>query len=358
MNRFSRVSTKTPKTPAAVRLCTKRPKSKAEQMCKSKAEGGQRCHAHALTRYRNAARALEKAQEALHRTQEGAQARKSAQERVDRCQERVMVRQRELDSTPQQMVANVAELSMGDLNDPEQRAVMRERIEEGFATRLAQNQVLQPEKDYLDLPRQLPEGVTGRVRSSVPAQKIHFTDKDFPIYEADPEKWAVSYHQGLENTRLNDPFGCQVSPLAVEDIKKHRLFVGPHGYSGVAVHPSGYVTAGFSDPAAPFPRPRGSVPEALKIAVREGKASHLDCYDTYLPGLYRRAGFTTVASVPFNPDYQPDNWNEELMKEHHDGKPPVVFMVRKDLAPDAGTKEFIDYEDASNYTETIVRKKS
>lgn len=54
---------------------------------------------------------------------------------------------------------------------------------------------------------------------------------------------------------------------------------------------------------------------------------YLECFDTYLPKVYGRAGFGKVAAVPFDPNFAPEGWSYEDMAEYHRGKPDVVFTL-------------------------------
>lgn len=54
---------------------------------------------------------------------------------------------------------------------------------------------------------------------------------------------------------------------------------------------------------------------------------YLECFDTYLPKVYGRAGFEKVAAVPFDPNFAPEGWSYEDMAEYNGGKPDVVLMI-------------------------------
>lgn len=64
----------------------------------------------------------------------------------------------------------------------------------------------------------------------------------------------------------------------------------------------------------------------MDIAVLNG-GRRVDVFDTYLPKLYIRAGFRTVARMLWDENYAPKGWNYSLFKQFNGGRPDVIFMV-------------------------------
>ena len=74
---------------------------------------------------------------------------------------------------------------------------------------------------------------------------------------------------------------------------------------------------------------------------------YLECFDTYLPKVYGRAGFEKVAAVPFDPNFAPEGWSYEDMAEYHRGKPDVVFMIP--IGSGKKFRRFDDWDSAESY---------
>ena len=78
----------------------------------------------------------------------------------------------------------------------------------------------------------------------------------------------------------------------------------------------------------------------------------LDNYDGYLTKLYQKNGFRVAARLPFNKEFAPEDWSEEMH-----GTPDVVFMVydpQNKLKIEE--KTFEDYDEASAYRESFVEE--
>ena len=91
------------------------------------------------------------------------------------------------------------------------------------------------------------------------------------------------------------------------------------------------------------------ITEAIKIG-----GVKLDNFE--LPNLmkiYERNGFKVVGRTPFNVDYAPDGWNEELH-----GKPDVVAMVydpNNEIS--VGEKTFESYDDLISYRDSLINRR-
>jgi len=106
-----------------------------------------------------------------------------------------------------------------------------------------------------------------------------------------------------------------------------KTFLSQDKKAGYAVHDDDIVSL-FRHPEAQ----KGVAGRALEHALKNG-GRRLDCFDTVLPHLYSEKGFRAVARLPFDPKYQPENWDEKAYSKWNGGRPDVVFMVHDPSAP-------------------------
>ena len=119
-------------------------------------------------------------------------------------------------------------------------------------------------------------------------------------------------------------------------------FLSPDGRSGFALKGDDIVSL-FGHPEAE----KGVAQRALKMATDLG-GRRLDAFDTYLPRTYAKAGFKAVARAPFDPQYQPEDWNYDSFKNYNNGRPDVVFMVHdpsSDPAARTGGRPVATYDE-------------
>jgi uncharacterized protein (UPF0335 family) len=93
--------------------------------------------------------------------------------------------------------------------------------------------------------------------------------------------------------------------------------------------------------------------QAMITKMKDMGGLFMDNYDIYLTPIYEKAGYKVVARVPFNEQYAEAGWDAEDSPLKN--KPDVVFMVRKDLAPDQ-EQSFQEYEDAQAFTQGLIDK--
>lgn len=122
------------------------------------------------------------------------------------------------------------------------------------------------------------------------------------IVVTSPENFRELFETARENSDIIRE-STSVFDLTAAD--RGALFlVTNDGLSGFVVRSDGELTNVFSTV-------KGRGDTLVSMAVNLG-ATHLDCFDGYLPSLYSRHGFHRVTSLP--------NWTE--------GGPDVVFMAR------------------------------
>lgn len=119
------------------------------------------------------------------------------------------------------------------------------------------------------------------------------------VVEVSPEQ----YRKVFSAARLFDPLVGEYTSR-FDDTLPGRYYLTEDGQSGYAIRPDGELVLLFS-----LLKGRGRI--LVASAVANG-ATHLDCFDGYLPGLYARHGFTETSREA--------NWTP--------GEPDVVFMAR------------------------------
>jgi hypothetical protein len=129
------------------------------------------------------------------------------------------------------------------------------------------------------------------------------------------------------------------------------MLVLADGRAGAAVRYNGEIAAVYSGGSS-----RGAAQALLPIAAERG-GTHLECFDTFLPKIYGRSGFITVASIPFNREFAPDGWDYSAMSRVAPprGEPDITFMVTPEQYEKLGRpepKSFEGYDEADEYTRT------
>lgn len=305
--------------------------------------GGPRCPVHAGAE-------LAKARDLLQRIVDRRQAGEVSSDDINQAEAALDKAQGQWDSTHPGMDELAALLETPGL-DPAQRAIAVRRLEAGFAKRLAEYTARASregnERDYM----LIDNAVAGQPK--LPVKEIHVSDDPrVPIsYEAHAPAFARRYYAGLKSAKAQEQTGAQVDLLAQKDISGMRLFTTRDGQSGVAMTTDGYITGVFTT----SPRYKRTAIANLRHAVRHG-ANRLDCFDTYLPTIYRAASFTTVARLPFADDYAPDGWDYDAYRRWNNGRPDIVFMVHRRYMPEARTRSCSDYDEGYGYARDLTRK--
>lgn len=151
---------------------------------------------------------------------------------------------------------------------------------------------------------------------------------DVEFVEATPENFAEGVEGFIED---NPEMGAYLTEHPPEDLEDHQLFMSADGGAGAAVSPEGDIQNVYNHTG-----PDGAGEAALVKAIEEGGRT-LDCYDGFLPGLYKQHGFVETARQEFNPEYAPD------ALEYDESDPPdVVFMHYDPDGSDAATDTYIN----------------
>ena len=143
---------------------------------------------------------------------------------------------------------------------------------------------------------------------------------DFAELKASPEG-AQKFHDLISQAKASTgDAGAQVYVYDPADYQGMKLFVRDDGGAGFAIKGNDLVSV-FSKGAD-----NGATVQMLQLAVQMG-ARKLDCFDTFLPGVYARHGFTAIARTPWNEGLAPDGWSKKYFEDHNGGQPDVVFMA-------------------------------
>lgn len=180
--------------------------------------------------------------------------------------------------------------------------------------------VLSKARRYIDDPSEAPEGV--EVHEGPQGGLWYQTedsDGDAPDIEVTTQS-PESFAEGV-NTFIgeNDEMGLYLTEHSPEEMQDHTLLSVDDGAAGVAISPDGDIQNLYNNDG-----PDGAGRALLEEAVKNGGRT-LDCYDGFLPGLYREFGFREVGRMEFDPNLSPEGW-----EEHYDGpvpQPDVVFMA-------------------------------
>lgn len=135
--------------------------------------------------------------------------------------------------------------------------------------------------------------------------------------------------------KMNDKASAQVYEYPEEDYKNMRLFVAENGLSGFALKEDGDIVSVFSR------EKRGSA-GALELAIAQG-GKKLDCFDTFLPKIYKEHGLVEYKRDKWAEEYKPEKWDKEYFKQYNNGEPDVVYMkVDGAVVGDSIKKSFWD----------------
>lgn len=154
-----------------------------------------------------------------------------------------------------------------------------------------------------------------------------------PTYlELQGDNRAAAFSAAITAAKEANPAGASVYVYPAEDYAGMKLFVTEDGKAGVAVKPDGDIISVFNTPGGT----KGVAFSALHLAVQNG-GRKLDAFDTVLPAIYAKAGFTAQSRLKWDDSQAPDNWDKTLFKSFNNGEPDVVFMT---FDPGRGSKPY------------------
>nr|DAN37755.1 MAG TPA: hypothetical protein [Caudoviricetes sp.] len=117
---------------------------------------------------------------------------------------------------------------------------------------------------------------------------------------------------------INGKKAAQVYEYSPEEYKQMKLYTAENGKSGFALKSDGDIVSVFSVE-------KGSLAGMMNLAIQNG-GKKLDCFDTFLPKIYKKFGFEEVNRVKWNEEYKPKDWDKDFFKQYNNGEPDVVYM--------------------------------
>lgn len=123
------------------------------------------------------------------------------------------------------------------------------------------------------------------------------------------------------SAKASTKFGSSVTVFTSDEYSKMRLFLTPDGKAGFAINGKDLVSV-FNHKQSPY---RGVGTALVSLGVQEG-ARTLQNFDTYLPRLYKRAGFVEVERYPWDEELKVQDWVYDTYKKWNNGRPDYLFM--------------------------------
>ena len=120
-------------------------------------------------------------------------------------------------------------------------------------------------------------------------------------------------------------FGSSVDVFKPSDYKGYDLIITsskPGESVTISISPEGEAGSVTKSPGATAQ----DVHAAFDMAISTGKVRFLNGFETILPDKYAGYGFTPVARLKFNPEFQPEGWSTATYSKYNGGQPDVVFM--------------------------------
>jgi len=128
-----------------------------------------------------------------------------------------------------------------------------------------------------------------------------------------------------KDNKDGNKFGSSVDVFKASDYKGYDLIItsSERGESvTMAISPDGELSSVTKSSNATAQ----DVDAAFDMAISTGKVKFLNGFETVLPVKYASYGFTPVARLKFNPEFQPDGWSTQTYRNFNGGQPDVVFM--------------------------------
>lgn len=209
-----------------------------------------------------------------------------------------------------------------------------------------------------DQPRVLIEGREVRTVGSVECPPHRVADliaQGMPtptLHELHPDE-AGAFRGLIGGLKEGNRFHASVYVYDEQEYAAMRLFVTDDGKAGVALKGDEVVSVFARTDSAHT----GCGRSLIATAVANG-GRRLDCFDTALPRLYAREGFTPVARVRWDDEYAPPGWDYDTYSEYNGGRPDVVFMAYNPNSIgstyDGGGTPMPDYDAAVSATKAVA----
>lgn len=183
------------------------------------------------------------------------------------------------------------------------------------------------------------EGQTKR-RSPVASFSVRGINVGTAFRES-PEAFKESFNKAREGVR----FKCCVDTHEVSELSDMICLTTENNDGFIAVETSSKNYGNIcSVLKSSYNRSRNFIRDMFANAIAVG-GTKLDCYDIegFLPTVYCKAGFIPVCRVKFNPDYKPDDWDDDFRE------PDIVFMYYCGDTPEEMIVKYGKYKPYSSY---------
>jgi len=173
------------------------------------------------------------------------------------------------------------------------------------------------------------------------------------FHELSGDGGAAQFHAAIVAAK-SGKYGAAVHAYEPADYKGMRLFLTADSKDGFALKGDDIVSV-FKFPTE---QAKGVATTMLALATEQG-GRRLDCFDTQLPFLYAKSGFTPVGRLKWDENYKPDGWDKSAFKEFNGGEPDVVFMVHSSTEPQTytpGASAYVPDYDAGNAAQQAALK--
>ena len=137
--------------------------------------------------------------------------------------------------------------------------------------------------------------------------------------QAERNSTGQEFKNALNSARSKNPNAPSVAEYDASEYDNMRTFLLDDGKAGYAIEEDGTLVGVFKSPDS-------NLKNALSIivpeAIRNG-ATKLDAFEGFLTEQYAKYGFVEVDRVPWDEQYRPEGWTDEM------GTPDVVYMELK-----------------------------
>ena len=147
----------------------------------------------------------------------------------------------------------------------------------------------------------------------------------FKVVKRGPVLGENRFSRIAKANKDGNKFGSSVDVFKASDYKGYDLIItsSERGESvTMAISPDGELSSVTKSSNATA----RDVDAAFDMAISTGKVKFLNGFETVLPVKYASYGFTPVARLKFNPEFQPDGWSTQTYRNFNGGQPDVVFM--------------------------------
>lgn len=149
------------------------------------------------------------------------------------------------------------------------------------------------------------------------------------LLELEPgEASARTFSAAITASKAASPFGAAVYVYPDEDYAGMRLFLTEDKLAGIALKGDDIVSV-FNTSGSPH---KGAAVHMVRLAVDQG-GRRLDAFDTQLPRIYAKVGFSVAARLPWDEAQAPPGWDKALNAQFNNGTPDVVFMYYNGRLP-------------------------